>query len=814
VKIAAFAQISLLCATAALLSAAPAWAQAPAGTVHGMVVDAEGARPLQDASVSLAARAPTPPPRTTRTDAEGRYRFDGVADGVYLLRVRRLGYRADSLEVVLRAGGAPQVSVGLAVAPLVLEPLTATAGRGASTNPFGERGGGTPVGGARVAVERERQRSHLAPDVRAVTAAEVEEGVTLAEADLLRALQRLPGVSARDDYSAEVWTRGAPWDHTRVYWDGMPLYNPVHSMGVFSGVNTDAVGSALFHPGAQPVSTPGGAAATLELRSRGGGTRERAAASAELSLASLRAAADGVAGPLSWMLAARRSYSRWLLSAVEDRARPQDVWATDRFDDVASRVELRLGGSSIEASLLRQRDVVREGPDTDWVGGTPPRWESLAARATLRSRLAGVPAELTAGTSLFGADVRSSAADTIPAGVFFSWPTLYSARSRVRYTVLEGRMGPPGQMAPWSAGAAITRHAVGYDGPPTFPRNLRLPPDPVSREGALAYASFWSEARWVPGPRLAVEGGVRLDAGSRVAGGDALRWAPRVAARFQAMPRASISAAARRSWQYVQSGPELGAHALTQHSWLVAGAGIPALRSDVFTLGGEAWAGRAWLASVALYERRSAGVAAIDPRPGEVVGRPDFVAATMEAEGVELSVRRLEGRWTASAAYAWGASTTRAAGLKYASGADLRHSLDLSARAALGRGFHAGGALSASTGGAFNRFFAGIATCGNQLSCEWAELPRAGAPGAVRSPPYASLDLALDWTRAFGPVRVTAYGRVSNVLGRENPARYNHSVPYPRCGYGRPVEGEPGCTDDVWSRGLPRLPVAGMRVTL
>jgi hypothetical protein len=704
--------------------------------------------------------------------------------------------------------------VGLAVAPLVLEPITATAGPGASTNPFGERDGREPALGARVAVEHERQRRHLAPDVRAVTAADVEEGVTLAEADLLRALQRLPGISARDDYSAEVWTRGAPWDHTRVYWDGMPLYNPVHSMGVFSGVNTDAVGSALFHPGAQPVSTPGGAAATLDLRSRSGAAQGRAAASAELSLASVRAATSGAAAPLSWMLAARRSYSRWLLSAVEDRARPQDVWATDRFDDVASRVDLRLGGSVLEASLLRQRDVVREGPDTDWVGGVPPRWASLAARATLRSRLAGAPAELTAGTSRFGADVRSSAADTIPAGAFFSWPTLFSARSRVRYSVLEGRVGPSGGAVPWSAGAAITRHAVGYDGPPTFPRNLRLPPAVVGREDALAYASFWSEARWVPQPRLAIEGGVRLDGGSRVAGGDALRWAPRVAARLQATPRASVSMAARRSWQYIQSGPELGAHSLTQHSWLVAGGEIPALRSDVFTLGGEAWAGRAWLASIAVYERRSAGVAVIDPRPGAVVGRPDFVEGTMDAEGVELSVRRLEGRWTASAAYAWGTSTTRAAGLKYASGADLRHSLDLSVRTALGRGFHAGGALSASTGGAFNRFFAGIATCGNQLSCEWAELPRAGAPGAVRSPPYASLDVALDWMRAFGPVRVTAYARVSNVLGRENPARYNHSVAYPRCGFGAPVEGEPGCTDDVWSRGLPRLPVAGMRVTL
>jgi hypothetical protein len=515
------------------------------------------------------------------------------------------------------------------------------------------------------------------------------------------------------------------------------------------------------------------------------------------------------------MVAARRSYSKWLLSAVEDRARSQDVWATDHFDDLASRVGLKLGESSVlEGSLLAQRDAVGEGPDADWLGGVPPRWGSLAARATLRSRLAGVPFELTAGTSRFGADVRSAVSDTVPGGTLFSWPTLFSARSRVRSTLAEGRLEPRGGAAPWKAGAAITHHAVSYDGPPALPSSLRLPPETVESDGALAYASLWGEGRWAPRPRLAVEGGLRVDAGSRVAGGDALRWAPRAAARFQATRHASVSAAAGRSWHYVQSGPELGAHSFTQHSWLVAGGQVPALRSDVVTLGGEAWLGGAWLAAVALYERRSTGVAVIDPRPGEVVGRADFAEANLRAEGAELSVRRLEGWWTASAAYAWGASTTRAAGLTYASGADLRHSLDLAARAALGRGLHAGGALTASTGGAFNRFYPGIATCGSRVSCAWAETPRAGAPGAVRGEAYASLDVALDWTHALGPVRITAYGRVSNVLGRENPARYNHSIGYPKCGFGRPVEGEPGCTDDVWSRGLPRLPVAGVRVTL
>lgn len=787
--------------------------QGAGGSVSGTVVDAEGAQPLADAGVALEPRSGGAALRTTRTDAAGRYRFTGVPDGDYRVQVRRLGYRAAAVEVVLRGGAAPQLSVGLLVQPVALEPIRAVGvARGTAPNPFGRRGADEDASGdARVATERARQRGYLAPDVRAVTGADVEEGVTFVEADLLRALQRLPGVAARDDYSAEVWTRGAPWDHTRVYWDGMPLYNPVHSLGIFSGVNTDAVGSVLFHPGVQPVSSAGGAAATLELGSRRG--RERPTASAEASLVSARIATDGAAGRVAWMAAARAGFGGWLLPRIEERTRQQDVWATDRFTDLATRVDVRLGGgAALEASMLGQRDVVGTGPDTDWRGGDP-RWGSGAARVTLRARPGGFPAELTAGGSRFDADVRGTPADTLPAGALFSWPTLFSARSRVRYAVLEGRIGAA--EAPWRAGAALVRQGVRYDGPPSFPRDLRLPPTAERREDALAYGSLWGEGRWSPLPRLTLEGAVRVDAGSRVPGGDALRWAPRVAARFQAAPRATLSAAAGRSWQYLQAGPELGDQAFTQHSWLLAGPGVPALRSDVVTLGGEAWLGEAWLASATVYERRTAGAAVMDPRPGEVLGRPDFVEGAMEAEGMELSVRRLAGRWTGSASYSWGSSTTRAEGLEYASGADQRHSLDVAARAAVGRGVHMGGAVTASSGGAFNRFFAGIATCGSRLAgCHWAELPRAGEPGSVRAAPYASVDLAADWTHAFGPLRVTAFAQLRNALNRANPARYNNSVSYAACGYGRPVEGEAGCTEDVWSSGLPRLPVVGVRLSL
>lgn len=826
--------LALLVAAGAM----PVTAQTPAAaSVSGTIVDAASSLPLSGVTVSLEPRetgALPAPARgrsgtlaatwTTRSDSAGSYRFTGVADGQYRLRVQRMGYHPATVEISLRGAAASRVSVGLTVRPVALEPLEARAlAAEAVPNPYGRRADDAARrGDDRVRAEQARQRRFLAPDVRAVTGADVEEGVTLAESDLFRALQRLPGVAARDDYSAELWTRGAPWDHTRVYFDGMPLYHPVHGSGLLSGIGSDAVGAVFFHPGAQPVSLGGGAAATLDLRSRRGGQDGGTAGVAELSLASARVAVDGSAGAdgqHGWMLAARHSHTGWLLRRMEARARERDAWATSRFADVAGRADLRLGEqTTLETSALWQRDAVVPGADADWEDAGTPRWGSLALRATVQTAFAGTRARLTAGTSRFHADVRPGADSARFGRALLSWPTLFAARSNVRYAVLEGsvepRAGGDAAPAPWSAGAGLARHAVAYDGPPPFPLDHALPPTPLRRDGALPLAFAWGEGRWSVSSRLAVEGGLRVEAGDAVAGGGALRWSPRVAARLRTGPRVSLSAAAGRTHQYVQAGPELGEQSFTQHLWLLAGDEVPVLRSDVATVGAEAWLGGSWLASVTAYERRSTGVATPDPRPGPAIGRAAWTTGTLEAEGVEVGVRRLSGRWTASGAYSWGVSTLRAEGVRFPSPASQRHTLDLAARTGVGRGVEVGAAFTAASGAALTRFFGGMARCIAPAPCAWSEEPLAGAAGALRGESYASLDLLVDWSHDFGRWRLGAFGRLHNALDRPNQARYTRTVLPTACtGGSDPSVDRDGCPRDQWSAGLPRLPVAGVRVT-
>src|SRR5690606_25120058 len=129
------------------------------------------------------------------------------------------------------------------------------------------------------------------------------------------------------------------------------------------------------------------------------------------------------------------------------------------------------------------------------------------------------------------------------------------------------------------------------------------------------------------------------------------------------------------------------------------------LRTDIITLGAERWLGRGFLASATAYVRRADGLALPDPAPGPLAGRPLVVTGSGEAWGIDASVRRVAGRWTASAAYTYGDARVEAGGYSYPAPADRRHRLDVLAGVRIGGGVSAGAAYTAMTGAPYTRAF-------------------------------------------------------------------------------------------------------------
>ena len=146
------------------------FAQATPGTLSGVVRDSAG-RPLRDAVVVLD---PNNDLRATRTDATGRFRFDRLRAGRYVMRTTWIGYRPDERTIEVPAGGV-DVSVTLHRLPFRLDTMTVVARR---TGIFGTAVDKTrqhALGGVEVWVMGTRHRTRTTADGR-FSFPEVSEG--------------------------------------------------------------------------------------------------------------------------------------------------------------------------------------------------------------------------------------------------------------------------------------------------------------------------------------------------------------------------------------------------------------------------------------------------------------------------------------------------------------------------------------------------------------------------------------------------------------------------------------------------------------
>ena len=73
------------------------------------------------------------------------------------------------------------------------------------------------------------------------------------EPDVMKALQKLPGVQTSNDGTAGIFVRGGNYDQNLITLDGSTLYNAEHLKGFVSAINPDVVRSVNFYRGAFPA---------------------------------------------------------------------------------------------------------------------------------------------------------------------------------------------------------------------------------------------------------------------------------------------------------------------------------------------------------------------------------------------------------------------------------------------------------------------------------------------------------------------------------------------------------------------------------
>ena len=338
--------------------------------VAGQVLDARTGAPLEQVRVVVEETG-----ATVLTGADGRFRIDGLAPGVYRLQVSVVGYALFRGEARTDA-----------------DPLTIRLSEG--TTAYNETVTVTP--------EVFRAPPVPVPSASVIGNAELLNLRGVLADDPLRAVQVLPGVATGDDLRSEFTVRGSDFRHITFTVDGFATPYLLHAVrgvedrgptGSVAMINSDVLEEVTLLNGGYPQYYTGHTGAEVDFRLREG-SRERAIFRVAVSGTSASAVAEGPIGGQrrgSWLFSARQSYLDAIVHRLTDRAVSfgfRDAQAKLAYDlSPRHRVDLTLlaGRSRFENDPdQREIDDIHVGQNASVVGVAG--WRFTTARTVVWQR--------------------------------------------------------------------------------------------------------------------------------------------------------------------------------------------------------------------------------------------------------------------------------------------------------------------------------------------------------------------------------------------------------------------------------------------
>lgn len=146
------------------------------------------------------------------------------------------------------------------------------------------------------------------------------------EADLIKALQLLPGVKSGTEGFTGMYVRGGGPDENLFLLDGIPLYNVNHLAGFFSVFNPDAVKNVTLYKGNFPARFGGRLSSVIDIHMNDGNSKE-IHGNVSVGLISSKLNIEGPInkGKTTFNISARRTYADlllqpalWYASSVEE----------------------------------------------------------------------------------------------------------------------------------------------------------------------------------------------------------------------------------------------------------------------------------------------------------------------------------------------------------------------------------------------------------------------------------------------------------------------------------------------------------------
>lgn len=255
------------------------------------------------------------------TNENGYFNITRIPDGSYTLLITCVGYDTISEPISLAKGQVVNKKFYLQETSLKLETVTITA-------------------------EKIEARTETKTSVISVTPKTITKIPSMGgQADFAQYLQVVPGVIFTGDQGGQLYIRGGSPIQNKVLLDGMVIYNPFHSIGLFSVFDTDIIRNADVFTGGFGAEYSGRVSSIMDISTRDG-NKKRLSGKLNASTFGAKVMVEGPlvkaksdnAASLSFILTAKTSYleytSKKLYKYANEAGLPFD------FNDIYGKVSL------------------------------------------------------------------------------------------------------------------------------------------------------------------------------------------------------------------------------------------------------------------------------------------------------------------------------------------------------------------------------------------------------------------------------------------------------------------------------------------
>ena len=225
----------LLFLLSALLFSANIFAQT--GDIRGFVYEKESGEPVMFCNVFLKGTT-----IGASTDINGMYNISKVNAGEYTLVATYIGYDTNVVNITLKSGQILSKNLEIGESSIKLNEVKISASRAEMK---------TEVKAA--AIKITKQDMEMIPTIGG-------------EPDLAQYMQVIPGVVFTGDQGGQLYIRGGSPIQNKVLMDGMIIYSPFHSIGLFSVFDTDIIKNTDVYTGGFSAEYGGRVSSIMDIK--------------------------------------------------------------------------------------------------------------------------------------------------------------------------------------------------------------------------------------------------------------------------------------------------------------------------------------------------------------------------------------------------------------------------------------------------------------------------------------------------------------------------------------------------------------------